>query len=300
MLDAPKQNDLPLVNCVVLNYRSAAQTIECVERLQASTYGNLQIIVVDNLSPDDSVPVLSKELHRVTLIAHDRNLGYGDGNNQGIRAAIASGADFVWIVTPDVRVASDTLSELVACMKEEPKLGICGPIIQAGDLQVKASTVRRDLGYFPAHVIRREGEEVQRMMPTDYVDGCATLLRRAMLEQIGLLRDDFFLYFDETEFCLRAADAGWLVRVCGNAIVQTRPMTEERNNREYYMVRNSIALARTQKRYVLRTVLRGMIMPIADLVKLRLRVFPRRCRDAARGIYAGLTMSLREPPRLDS
>jgi GT2 family glycosyltransferase len=117
-----------------------------------------------------------------------------------------------------------------------------------------------------------------------------------MIEEIGLFRDDFFLYYDETEYCLRARSLGWKVLISLMSHVYTRPISEERNDRQFYMVRNTILLARLQKRYLLRTLLRHIVA--ASLVTIPGRRFPGDLGWSAlwRATVSGLKLPLANAP----
>ena len=293
--------DKPLVCSVVVNFRSPQETIDCVTRLEHIDYESMRVIVVDNHSEDDSVDRIRTAKPQAVLVASDRNAGYGDGCNQGIRKAREMSAKYVWIVTPDVRVQPGSLSPLVQAMESDERLGACGPVIVAGKLAITKSLVHETLGFKPEHEYQEaETEDVDyaSCTPSDYVDGCAILLRMDMLEEIGLIREDFFLYFEETELCLRARDHGWGVAIVGDSLVTTRDMSEERNGRDFYMVRNSILLSRIRNRYVYRTVRRHLRETLDHAVRTRTPIPIRYGYRVIRGIRAGLSKPLVEVPRL--
>ncbi|MCC9608436.1 glycosyltransferase family 2 protein [Blastopirellula sp. JC732] len=294
------ESSLDAVACVIVNYRCVDETIACVERLQGSEHASPHIFVVDNNSPDDSVEGLTARLPEgVELVVSGRNLGYGDGCNLGIRKAAEQGFQFVWVLTPDVQVADGALSKLMEVMLQEPTIGICGPEVVAGDEVIAQSLVFENRGFLPMHKMRPTDSPTpnREVRSTGYVDGCAILLRVATLRQIGLFRDDFFLYFEETELCLRAADFGWKVMIVSDAKVITRPMNEERNGRDYYMIRNSIYLARVRRRYRMRTVGRH-VLETAYLTLRYPRLCLRRISILFRGVYAGSTGRLGELPTI--
>jgi GT2 family glycosyltransferase len=185
-------------------------------------------------------------------------------------------------------------------MDADPGLGLLGPAIESGGRVIVRSRVTEAFGFLtrheycaPEHVSTR-----RTASDTDYVDGCAIFLRMAMLEQIGLFRDDFFLYFEETELCLRARDHGWRAAVTGATRVATRPMDEERNGRSFYMVRNSVLVARVRRRYRARTVLRHVVSLTLHLAHVRRQAPATYSRDVARGLVAGLVKTMGQAPLL--
>ncbi len=138
------------------------------------------------------------------------------------------------------------------------------------------------------------------MLDTDYVDGGAIMLRRLVVEEIGLFRTDFFMYFDETEYCLRAKLHGWKSVIVGRSCVHTRPIREERHQRTFYMVRNSVLLARIQRRYVVTTILRHAFMGALHLLRLRRQSVHDFPVVAWRAVVAGLRKPLEQIPTMQS
>ncbi len=336
----------PAVCAVVVNYRSAAETLRCVESLRRSHYDRLGIVVVDNASPDGSAALLRAKLagsrtsevgtrksensawragsvrtcksitsrgfaslqprppgaaHRirqtiplqvlssrfgpkpelgpteqpvvqaleraepwVEVIGGAQNLGFGAGANAGIRRALEAGAELVWLLTPDVLVEPQTLPCLVRVMQQDAQLGVCGPVIRAGRRSITGCRLWPWMGFYAR--LRTAGPEMGTrsapLLPTDYVDGGCMLVRSELLREIGLLREDFFLYYEDAEFCLRARRAGWRLAVVGSARTHTRPLNVDRNDRTYYLVRNSLWLARLEKRFLLRTLARHVLQAV--------------------------------------
>lgn len=259
----------PRVGVSIVNYCSAEQTVQCVRALQAQTHPLHAIVVVDNASPDDSLTTLQRALPEVAVLASERNGGYAAGNNLGLRQLWTAGCDYFWIVTPDVIVKADTLARLLAVIEPRTDVGIIGPVIQAGDQFIYASRVAPQLGFFASHSVcnSAESRQLPDLIESDYADGGVILIRRAVLDQIGLLREDFFLYYDETEFCLRARDHGWRVAITGQTTVETRSLQAERPTRDYYMVRNSIVLSRVRRRYLSVTVARQLVSLLPLMVR---------------------------------
>jgi hypothetical protein len=287
------------VFAVVLNYRSAEATLTCVAHLRRVAYPHFSILIVDNCSADGSCAVFQRELPDIPLLVARRNRGYGAGNNVGIRWALKRGADLMWIISPDTGVAPNALVPLVERMREDPRVGVCGSVIHAGEACVLSSCLDPRNGFKTAHRTCRESELAGLDLPpavdTDYVDGCAMLLRRELVEEIGLFRVDFFLYYEEAEFCLRARSRGWKVQIVPRSHVYTRPMSEERNNRSYYMIRNSVLLARVCRRHLARTLLRH-----ATTAYRRGRYYGRRVyRPIWDAVMDGLRAPIRPIPTAD-
>jgi GT2 family glycosyltransferase len=116
------------VAVIVLSYNSTGYISECLTSLLKLALGDtqLQVIVVDNASTDDSVKLVSEKFPSVKVISNSQNVGYAEGNNVGIRQALADNADFIWIVNPDMTVEHEALSELMLASTKYPAAGIFG------------------------------------------------------------------------------------------------------------------------------------------------------------------------------
>lgn len=204
------------VVAVVLNWNNLPDTLECVGSLLRSDYEHLQVLIVDNNSHEDPTPVLQHRYPGVKVVRTPRNLGYGGGNNSGIRWAIGEGADYVLILNNDATVAPDTVGLLVGAVQADPRIGMATPRVFYFD--------RPEEVYWDGGVIDWETGDTphdSRNLPSDdrvkrseWLDGSALLVRVAAISDIGLFDDRYFLYFEDAEWSVRAARRGWL-----NAVV---------------------------------------------------------------------------------
>lgn len=216
-LDAAPRSGRPRIGVVILNYEHSEDTLRCLETLGHSTYRNVFPVVVDNGSSQDARALLERELTREEYIQAGENLGYAAGNNLGIRALLRRDVDAIWVLNPDTTLEPDTLEHLVSSMFRRPGVGIVGPrIFYSGsnpptlwfdgadiDWTRAGATSHRNMG--------RKESEVPTQWPfaTDYVTGAAMLVRRQVFEDVGLIPEDYFLYYEETDFNVRAKQAGW-------------------------------------------------------------------------------------------
>src|SRR5579859_3091178 len=206
---------LPRVAIVVLNWRQVDDTLACLESLRGLDYPCYQVIVVDNGSADGSAERIRQSFGNVTLIENPLNLGFAGGNNIGIGHSLRDGAEFVLLLNSDTEVSADLLRELVNAAEADRTIGMLGPKIyyheQANVIWSAGGTLSR-YGE-PGHLRVDELDEPSgdRIQDVDYVTGCALLVRREVIEKIGLLDERFFIYFEEAEWCSRARRAGFRV-----------------------------------------------------------------------------------------
>jgi len=216
---------------VIVNYKTALLALRAAEgaREDVEALGGA-ITIVDNDSGDGSVQTLREGVqsrglaHLVTVIAAEKNGGFGYGNNVAIRRGLASAdpPEHIYLLNPDAVPDPGAIHTLVRFMDEHPDVGIAGSHIHNPDGTTHVSAFR-----FPSPIGELEGtlrlglatklfqrwsvwslpcDKTERV---DWVSGASTMLRRELLESIGLFDENFFLYFEETDLCRRAAEAGW-------------------------------------------------------------------------------------------
>jgi len=215
----------PRVATVLLNFGDPSDTLQCLAGLEASTHLDQSLFVVDNGPDDDRHRALRSAVGgRAQVLATGDNLGYAAGNNVGIRAALQDRPDFVWILNPDTEAEPTTLERLLEGAEEVADAGVVGArIVYPGEparLWFDGGVI--DRSRFGATHHEGVGEpEHRRPRPatveTDYVTGACLLVRRQVLQRVGLLPEEWFLYFEETDFCLRAQAAGFRTVVARRA-----------------------------------------------------------------------------------
>lgn len=207
----------PLVYVIVLSWNGLEDTLRCLEALGRSDYPNLRTLVIDNGSTDGSAEGIAAARPDLTLVRNQANLGYGEGNNVGIRRALAEGAEAIVLLNNDAFVEPGTIGALV----DAAGAGVAavgGKVRfydQPGRLWA-AGHVLADAGYPP------DDGRFDTPGEAPYIAGCCMLMSRAAIEAVGLLDGAFFLYFDEYEWCLRARDAGFAIRYTPEALVYHR------------------------------------------------------------------------------
>ncbi len=211
----------PHVYSVILNTNRRQDTLECLASQHQSTHENLTILVLDNASTDGSVEAIRASHPEVKIIPLAENRGYAGNNNVGIRAALDQGADWVFVLNEDTILDRDCISMLVEVGEGNPKIGIVGPMVyhhgEPGVIQSAGGNL--DSRLEARHIAQNEPDEGQFVAPrpVDWISGCAILVRREVIEAIGMLDERFFYYWEETEWCLRAAKAGWGIMHVPNA-----------------------------------------------------------------------------------
>ncbi|MBP1043659.1 glycosyltransferase family 2 protein [Vagococcus sp. BWB3-3] len=240
------------VAIIVLNYNNAADTVECLKSINQLTYDNYHTIVVDNHSTDDSISVLQREYPSLDLIASSINGGYAYGNNLAIKRARQEEYDYVCILNNDVIVEPDFLSQLVTYGNEHPEAGVIGPRIceYEDDSLIESAGSTVDLNYGKVtRLFHKENEEVVqgRIIPCDYIGGACMLVSMEVINQVGYIPEDYFLFYEENEWCLKIKQAGYDVVCVADAKVihkGSASINKVSGLSEYFMYRNLVIFIR--------------------------------------------------------
>lgn len=208
----------PAIAVVVLTWNGRDLTLDCLESLTAVTTPGVRVIVVDNASGDGTAAAIARRFgERFTVLSNPSNLGYAAGNNAGIRRALDDGANFVLLLNNDTVVDPACVRELVRGLDEAPGAGIAGAktyyFAQPDRIWFAGGVVSLWRGT-ARHIGIREHDRGQYDTPrdVDYVSGCALMARREVFEAIGMLDASYRAYFEDADFCMRAARAGFRVR----------------------------------------------------------------------------------------
>jgi len=200
---------LPLISVVILNWNGREVVERCLQSLEGQTYQPLEIIVVDNASTDDSVKLVREKFLNVKLILNERNLGFGGGNNVGIRA---SQGKYIMMLNNDTRLDPKCIEELKGSLEKEERYGACASKIlleYEDNLIDAAGIVVCPDGLSIGRGRLEKGDQYDEETEVFFASDCACLYRREMLEEIGLYDEDFFAYADETDMGWRAQLARW-------------------------------------------------------------------------------------------
>lgn len=243
----------PRVHIIILNWNGWKDTIECVESCLNLTYDNYVVVIVDNASSDGSEAILREHFPGVQLIQTRENLGYAGGNNVGIRYALAHGAEYVWLLNNDTKVDTAALDEMLRVVKDEPTVGMVGPKIllysRPDYLNCVGSTINLITGQ-PSLIGLGEKDDgrFDDIREMDTLSGCSLLVRRELIDAVGFLDDRFFLFYEETDWILRAKRAGYRMLYAPKARIWHKVSASVGGHQSplmlYYMIRNNPLLMR--------------------------------------------------------
>ncbi len=214
----------PKVCCIVLTWNDRENVLACLDSLEKLDYPNLEIVVSDNGSTDGSIEAIQGQYPAVHLLENGENLYWAGGNNVGLRYGLEQGADYIILLNNDIVVAPEIISELVDTAERDQSIGILVPKIYFHDRPkliwyagAKVSMWRGLLWHVGLRSLDRG--QFDQQVDVDYVTGCAMMIRREVVEQIGLIDPAFVAYGEDVDYSFRARRAGWRLVLVPTAVM---------------------------------------------------------------------------------
>jgi GT2 family glycosyltransferase len=234
----------PHVTVIVLNWNGWQDTVACLKSLKKQTYFDMNLVVIDNASSDNSVSEIKASFPDVTLLQSGANLGFGGGCNVGIKYAMSRGDNFVWLINSDATAHPDALSALVRVATSDTTLASVGSAVYEAE-------TREQLQFWGGgRVGLLSGRCKNLLVPEnpDFISGASILLRCTALTEVGLFDESsFFMYWEDADLSFRLRKAGWGLAVAEDSIVwhkQSASLGKYNPTLERYFVQSGVRFLR--------------------------------------------------------
>ena len=267
-----------ILSIITVNYNGYKDTCELIDSIPFND--TMEVIVVDNASKTDEASAIEAKYPYVRVIRSDRNLGFAGGNNLAIKAATGK---FLFLINNDTVFKDFNVDLLIARLEVSPKIGIVCPMIRfawdtnpiqfAGYTPLSKITVRnRAIGF---------GEEDKGQYdaphPTPYAHGAAMMVKREVVDKVGLMPVDYFLYYEELDWSMMIVQAGyeiWYEPACTIFHKESQSTGQDSPLRTYYITRNRLLLVKRNwsgiSKYLADCYLIGVVAP-RDMIKYTLK-----------------------------
>jgi GT2 family glycosyltransferase len=304
------------VYVVIVNYQNWKDTLECLQSLFCSTYDQFKVFVVDNASTNDSLQQLRSNIHKddnrfskavdsveltgkefsavrdidqlpdLVFIQHGKNKGFASGNN-GVLQKLREENGYIWLLNPDMTVEENTMSALAHFAEQHDKRSIIGSVIKFheepgkvysyGGAKVNFNTATVDFITKP-----------EEHSAIDFITGGSLFVYASAFKEVGLLPENYFLYWEETDWCYHAKSIGYRLVVCPGAICYDKVSTTIGRSfmADYYYTRNGLLFTSKYKKEK---------VPVALFMTL-LRMFKRIMGGQWKrsyGVYKGMLAFLK-------
>ena len=214
------------VYIIVINFGTPEHTIECLESIRGNTHEAFQTVVVDVSNIQSSVEKITKWIEekkddRFILIQQKENKGFAFANNIGMKYALGqSDCDFLWILNNDTLIAKNSLEALIKCYFENDKPGFIGSKILDHEKQDVIQNVGGTFNKWTGYSVligmgqKDSGQFDNKKMKVDYVIGASMFFHKSLIRQIGLMPEEYFLYYEDIDWCITAQKAGFKNLTC--------------------------------------------------------------------------------------
>lgn len=256
----------PLVTIISINYNSTEQTRELLESLKNIEYRPMEIIIVDNASANRDIEELTIEYPGVKFIMSQENLGFAGGNNLAIHEAQG---EYLFFVNNDAELTPGCIEPLIHTFKEHPDVGAISPKFHYHN----NPGVIEYAGYSPISAFTGRNETIGANEPdqgqydqtgeTHYTHGGGMMVPRSVVEQVGPMPEDYFLYYEEFDWCERIKKAGYKIFYQPKSLVRHKvsaSIGQDSTLKTYYLTRNRILFMRRNKNGLSYTMFLAFLM----------------------------------------
>lgn len=280
---------------LILNYNSYQETLSLFNILQVDELNMAKILVIDNNSNDLNKRKLKEIIPCNQLMLLSENKGYAAGNNKGIQKAIAEDAKAILILNPDIQIQPLVIINLYNKLFKINDVAALGTRIcfreQPDTIYSDGGLVDKEHGFKTYHLNSgKKNCEVnsKHLNTVDYVNGSVFMAKTETFKRVGLMKESFFLYFEETEWCLRARSLGLKLYI--DPSLTAYHLSSAKNTRyHFYMIRNRLWLAKAYPEYYSTTLHMVKSHIIRQLIKelKALKIPDKHLRARIKGLIMG-------------
>jgi len=204
----------PKISIIIVNYNGQDFLTDCLESVLKSDYPDFEVILVDNNSSDDSINIVKNKFSQVKIIINKKNLGFARANNIGIKQAIG---DAIFLLNNDTVIDPQLIKRLVSELFKTENIGIVGPKIYFANTEniIWFAGGKIDWENFNSwHLNRNKTDQdlaSDVLREVDFITGCALMIKKDVINKIGLLDNKFFAYYEDADWCQRAKKAGFKI-----------------------------------------------------------------------------------------
>ncbi len=223
---------LEMVAAILVNYESGDDLASALWSLSQLEKAPDMLIVVDNASQDNSLCLAEKDFPQLIVIRNSENGGFAKAVNQGLRKAKESQVTHVWLFNPDARARKNSLSALISATRNVPQ-AIFSPVIFDNQGEIWFAGGR--LSWWRMRAVHRQTRCTQSENE-DFLTGCALFIPMTIVDIVGEFDENFFLYYEDTDYSVRAKKAGFQLRVVPLSIVDHEEVSQDNPQKVYHLV----------------------------------------------------------------
>ena len=269
---------------IILNYNGYLDTIECLQSIYKSNYLNYKIILIDNNSSDNSINFLEKWFTKmeidftyninetdskkdVLIVSLNKNSGYSAGNNVGIRLAVQQkDCQYIWILNNDTLINENTLNNIIKSANKSSKNTILGNKVLYANGKIQSIGGRLNRKFlFTRHNWMGETNrnKIFNLSKLDYIPGCSIFLNASLINLIGFLPENYFMFYEDVDFCINAQKKGINLQIVQDSVIVHKEGSSVRREKiEYISFINRIKFCKKNFPNKLKYVYMGIMYQI--------------------------------------
>ena len=242
-------HSFPPVCILTTTWNQIDKTIACLNSVSALQYPDVSVLLVDNGSEDNTTAIVTEQFPWVNVIPLPENLGFAKGYNIGLRAALQDNYPYIFLINNDTILASDCLDFLVEEIFAAPDIGMVTAKIYYADDPKRIWSAGGKLNQRTLEAVKKGDNQIDRgqwedALDIDFAPLCAVLINKILLEEIGLLDESFFVYYEDMDFCRRVRASGFRIRLQPKAhmwhSVASSSGGSNSPHERYWMARSSV------------------------------------------------------------
>lgn len=234
------EESFPLVSIIIVNTNELHHLKNCLPSVINQTYPNLEVIIVDNCSIDQSVEYIGKHFPSFKIIKNHSNMGYAGANNIGFCAA---NGDYIFVINPDTILDKNCVMELFQSFDEKHHIGLATPKILLMNNPERINACGNDItftGLTFCRGLNLSSENYSQLEYVSAVSGAAFMIYKPVLKQIGGFDENYFIYYEDTDLSLRALLAGYKIIYVPTALIKHDYSFRFSAKKCFYQERNRI------------------------------------------------------------
>ena len=247
-----------LVYVILINYNTRNHTMECIESLNKLSYKNYRILIIDNNSKNDNFDDIKLKYSNVDLIYNDRNVGFSGANNIGIKYALENYADYILLLNNDTIVEENFLDILVEKSEKNKEVGICTGRINSYYEKNRIWYAGGDINYLKGDTKvygfdANSDTYIDEERYCEFASGCCMLLKAEALKKVGLMNEEYFLYYEDVDYSKSYLDNGFKILYCPDSVIYHKESVSTRKysyNYQYYFTRNRLLFVKNNFKFL--------------------------------------------------
>ncbi|MEW6088691.1 MAG: glycosyltransferase family 2 protein [bacterium] len=240
-----------MIYIIIISWNKLDDIVDCLNSIFESLFDGFKIIIVDNASEQEIVKTIHNKFPHVVIIENKTNLGFAEGNNIGIDYALKEGASDILLLNNDVIIDPKMIGELFKVLHSDCKIGIVGPkVYYYGDQNILQSVGEKFDENLTLDIRANKNidkGQFDRVEEVDFTTGCALMIKTEVIKKIGHFDPKFYMYWEETDLCFRAKNAGYSIIYVPKAKMWHKGGAVSTPIITYYMTRNKLFFLKKHK-----------------------------------------------------